>query len=174
MPLSEQLVAKLSAYSLDLIGAVLILVIGRAVASVLYKVVTRGLRAAHADPLIVGFAANLAFWAVLVFAVLSALAKFGLQTTSFVAVLGAAGFAIGLALQGSLSNFAAGIMLIAFRPFRIGDRIEAAGVNGIVTAIEIFSTIIRTDQNVKVIIPNAKLYGDVIKNYSSYSGDGAS
>jgi small conductance mechanosensitive channel len=100
--------------------------------------------------------------------VLAALAKFGIQTASFVAVLGAAGFAIGFALQGSLSNFAAGVLLLVFRPFKVGDYVEAGGVAGSVKEIQIFNSVLATPDNVKITVPNGKIYGDVIRNYAGY------
>jgi small conductance mechanosensitive channel len=103
---------------------------------------------------------------LLVFVVLAALGQLGIQTTSFIAVIGAAGLAIGLALQGSLSNFAAGFLMIIFRPFKVGDFIEGAGVSGTVEKIQIFTTQIITPDNKTIIIPNAKLSGDNIVNYS--------
>ena len=105
--------------------------------------------------------------ALLVFVVLAALGQLGIQTTSFIAVIGAAGLAIGLALQGSLSNFAAGFLMIIFRPFKVGDYIEGAGVAGTVETIHIFTTQLLTPDNKTVIIPNASLTADNITNYSA-------
>lgn len=156
-------------YGLSVLGALLILIVGRIVAGMLRSATQKTLTRVRIDATVAGFAANLVFWAVVTFAIISALSNFGVQTTSFVAALGACGLAIGLAVQGSLSNFAAGVMILIFRPFQVGDRIEAAGVTGTVTAIEMFMTIIRTDDNVKVIVPNAKLNSDVIKNHSAYT-----
>ena len=102
------------------------------------------------------------------FAVLAALAKFGIQTASFVAILGAAGFAVGFALQGSLANFAAGVLILVLRPFRVGDFIDAAGVAGNVKEIQLFTTIIATPDNIKIMVPNGKIFGDVIKNITGY------
>jgi len=99
--------------------------------------------------------------------VIAALGQLGIQTTSFIAILGAAGLAVGLALQGSLANFAAGFLMIIFRPFRVGDFIEGAGVAGVVESIQIFTTTLRTGDNKTIIIPNAKLSGDNIINYSA-------
>jgi small conductance mechanosensitive channel len=96
----------------------------------------------------------------------SALAQLGIQTTSFIAVIGAAGLAVGLALQGSLANFAAGVLMLIFRPFKVGDYIEGAGVEGIVEEIHIFSTLLGTFDNKAIIVPNAKLTGDNITNYT--------
>jgi small conductance mechanosensitive channel len=104
----------------------------------------------------------------MVFTVVAALANFGVQVASFVAVLGAASFAVGFALQGSLANFAAGVMLLVFRPFKIGDYITAAGVSGSVKNIDLFSTTLATPDNVKITVPNGKLFGDTIHNYAGY------
>ena len=106
------------------------------------------------------------YFALLVFVVLAALAQVGIQTTSFIAIIGAAGLAVGLALQGSLANFAAGVLLVIFRPFKVGDYIEGAGVGGIVEEIHIFSTLLCTLDNKAIIVPNAKLTGDNITNYT--------
>jgi small conductance mechanosensitive channel len=164
----DQLIAFATTYGLKIVGAVLILILGRFFAGMLRKGIRRVLGNRQADEAIIGFAANLGYALVIVFTLIAALAKFGVQTASFVAVLGAAGFAVGFALQGSLSNFASGIMLLLFRPFKLGDLIEAAGVRGTVKDIQLFNTVVATLDNVKIIIPNGKLYGDVIKNISGY------
>ena len=98
---------------------------------------------------------------------MSALGNFGVETASLVAVLGAAGFAVGFALQGSLSNFAAGVMLLVFRPFRIGDFVDAAGVSGVVRELRLFTTVLTTPDNIRVIVPNGKIFGDTIKNFTA-------
>jgi small conductance mechanosensitive channel len=98
--------------------------------------------------------------------ILAALAQLGIQTTSFIAVIGAAGLAVGLALQGSLANFAAGVLMVIFRPFQVGDFIEGAGVSGIVEEMQIFTTQLRTPDNKTIIIPNAKITGDNVTNYT--------
>ncbi len=128
----------------------------------------RVLKKTKTDTAIVSFVGSLAYVIILVFAVLAALAKFGIQTTSFVAVLGAAGFAIGFALQGSLANFAAGVLILVLRPYKIGDYVQGAGVAGTVKDIELFTTELATVDNVKIIVPNGKLFGDVIQNVSGY------
>ena len=115
-----------------------------------------------------GFVGQIVFISILIFTVIATLARFGIQTTSLVAVLGAASFAIGFALQGSLSNFAAGVLLVILRPFKIGDVIEAGGVTGLVKDIQLFSTILATPDNVKVYVPNAQVYGGTIRNYAGY------
>lgn len=156
-----------STYGLKIIGAVLIFLVGRMAAGIIKRGVARVLARRSVDPAIVSFTANLTFAVVLVFTVIASLAKFGVQTTSFVAVLGAAGFAVGFALQGSLSSFAAGVLILVLRPFRQGDYIEAAGVAGTVQEIQLFVTVLSTPDNVRILVPNSKIYGDTIKNYSA-------
>ena len=168
MTTDQQLTVYLTTYGIKVIGAVLILILGRIGAGIGRRIVRRVLEKLQADHAIVSFADNLVFFLILVFAVLAALAKFGIQTTSFIAVLGAAGFAIGFALQGSLSNFAAGVLILVLRPFRIGNYIEGAGVSGTVKDIQLFTTVLATPDNVKILVPNGKLFGDVIKNVSGY------
>jgi small conductance mechanosensitive channel len=114
------------------------------------------------DNTLIPFVKNIAYFALLVFVVIIALGKLGIQTTSFVAVIGAAGLAVGLALQGSLANFAAGFMLIIFKPFSVGDMIEAGGAAGTVQEVQIFNTIILSPDNKKIIVPNAKITADKI------------
>lgn len=155
-------------YALKVIGAVIILIIGRIVAGITKKLIVRLLSKTKADAAIISFTGTLSYFLVLTFAILAALAKCGVETTSFIAVLGAAGLAVGLALQGSLSNFASGLLILILRPFKIGDFIEAAGVAGTVKQIELFTTVLATIDNVKIMVPNAKLFGDVIKNFSGY------
>ncbi len=164
----DQLVIFATTYGLKVVGAVLILIFGRALAGFARKGVKRLLKKSKTDEALISFLSGLIFILVMVFTVIAALAKFGVQTTSIVAVLGAAGFAVGFALQGSLANFAAGVMLLIFRPFRLGDLIEVAGVLGVVKEIHIFNTEVATMDNVKIIVPNGKIFGDVIKNISGY------
>lgn len=164
----EQLADLGIRYGIQVIGAIAILIIGRIVAGIARKVVRRVMTSAGADPSLIGFVGRLSFILILVFSVVAALAKFGIETASFVAILGAASFAIGFALQGSLSNFAAGVLILVFRPFRVGDYIDGAGVAGTVKEIMLFSTILATPDNVKILVPNGKMYGDTIKNFSAY------
>ena len=119
------------------------------------------------DALLASFTSNIAYVALIAFVIIAALSKLGIQTTSFVAIIGAAGLAIGLALQGSLANFASGVMIIAFRPFKVGDFIEAGGVAGVVEGIQMFSTQMRTGDNKQIIIPNSNITGSNITNYSA-------
>jgi small conductance mechanosensitive channel len=162
----QQLMTFAVAYGLKVLGALLILIVGRIAAGTVRKLIKRAFKKTNFDPTLAGFVGQFGYILVLVVAVLAALAKFGVETTSFVAVLGAAGFAIGFALQGSLSHFAAGIMIIVFRPFKAGDFIDAAGVMGTVQEIRLFTTVMFTPDNVVLIVPNGKIFGDIIKNYS--------
>lgn len=154
-------------YGPDLLFAILIFVIGKMVAKLIKGMVTRVMSKGNVDPLIIGFTSSIVYMGMLVFVVVAALGQLGIQTTSFIAILGAAGLAIGLALQGSLANFAAGFLLIIFRPFKEGDVIEAAGVVGKVDVIQIFTTTLKTADNKTIIVPNAKLGNDNIVNYST-------
>lgn len=158
---------SLTTYGLNVIGALIILFLGKIAAGFGRKIVERLLQKSKTDATVSSFAGNLVYVAILVFAVIAALAKFGVQTTSFIAVIGAAGLAVGLALQGSLANFAAGVMLLVFRPFKAGDFIDAAGVGGTVKEIQLFTTTLSTPDNVKVIMPNGKVFGDTIRNFSA-------
>ena len=167
----EEVIAKLkefaALYGLQIVGAILILVVGRWVAKLLKNVVRRMMEKSKSDPTLVAFVVNLTYIALLTFVIIAALSQLGVQTASFIAVVGAAGLAIGLALQGSLANFAGGVLLLIFRPFKTDDVIEAAGVLGVVEEIQLFTTTLKTPDNKKDIIPNAKLTGDNITNYSA-------
>jgi len=167
----ENLIAKiwelLTIYGLKVIAAVAVFIVGRWIAKGLTKFAENVMNKRQVDPTIVSFAGNMTYIALLVFVVLAALGQLGIQTTSFIAVIGAAGLAVGLALQGSLANFAAGFLMIIFRPFKVGDYIEGAGVAGTVEAIQIFTTQLRTPDNRTVIIPNGALTAGNITNWSA-------
>jgi small conductance mechanosensitive channel len=165
---TEQMTVFITTYGIKIIGAIIILILGRIAAGVGRKGARRVLEKTKTDPAIVGFVGGLIYVLILTFAVLAALAKFGIQTTSFVAILGAAGFAIGFALQGSLGNFAAGVLILVLRPFKVGDYIEGGGVAGTVKEIDLFTTVLATPDNVKIMVPNSKLFGDTIKNFSAF------
>jgi small conductance mechanosensitive channel len=154
-------------WGLKVIAAVAIFIIGRWIAMLVRRVVRRVMERAKVESIITGFVSSIAYIALLAFVVIAALGQLGIQTTSFIAILGAAGLAIGLALQGSLANFAAGFLMIIFRPFKVGDFIEGAGVAGVVEEIQIFTTTLKTGDNKIIIVPNAKLAGDNITNYST-------
>ena len=155
-------------YVLKIVGAIIILIVGKIASNIGRKIVTKLLRRRSVDETIVGFVATLVKILILVVAVVAALEAFGIKTASFVAILAAAGFAIGFALQGSLSNFAAGVMLLIFRPFKVGDVIEVAGVKGKVDAIHIFTTKLNSADNVQIIVPNGAVFGAVIQNFTAH------
>jgi small conductance mechanosensitive channel len=157
----------ITVYGLKIIAAIVILVIGRWVAKWLKGLVCRLMQGRKLDDTVVSFVAHLVYIGLMAFVVLAALGQLGIQTTSFIAVLGAAGLAIGLALQGSLSNFAAGFLIIIFKPFKAGDYVEIAGTAGVVEEIQIFTTQMRTPDNKGVIVPNSKILGDIIVNYNA-------
>ena len=152
---------------LNIIAAVIILIVGYWVSRIIKKILIKILLKRNIEGVIVSFVSSLAYIALMTFVVIATISKLGYQTTSFVAVLGAAGLAVGLALQGSLSNFASGFLLIIFRPFKEGDYIEGAGTSGTVEEIRIFTTSLVTPDNKKVIIPNSKLTSDNIINYTA-------
>ena len=167
----ETIIPKLQEWvtfcGLKIIAALVIIIVGRWLAKAVKRVVVRLMGRADVNMTVVTFVSNLAYFAVLAFVIVAALSQLGIQTTSFIAVLGAAGLAVGLALQGSLSNFAAGMLMIVFRPFEVGQFIESSGVSGTVEEIHIFTTHLTTPDNKAVIIPNAKLTGNSIVNYSA-------
>jgi small conductance mechanosensitive channel len=162
----DKLLEMLSFYGVKVIAALVVFIVGRWIAKGLRKVVQKMMQRAKVDPILIGFTCNIVYIALLAFVIVAALGQLGIQTTSFIAILGAAGLAIGLALQGSLANFAAGFLMIVFRPFNVGDYIEGAGVAGTVEEIQIFTTTLVTPDNKTVIIPNASITGDNIVNWT--------
>jgi len=154
-------------FGLKIIAAILIFVIGRWVAKLIKKLLQKAMERTKVDAAVVSFTCSLVHAAVMVFVILAALGQVGVETTSFIAVLAAAGFAVGLALQGSLANFAAGVLILLFRPYKVGDFVEAGGATGVVKEIHIFTTTITTVDNKREIVPNAKMMGDKITNYSA-------
>lgn len=154
-------------YGLKIIAAVLIFIIGRWVAKVLRSVLERMMRKGKVEETLISFVAHLVYVLLLLIIIIAALNQLGIQTTSFIAIIGAAGLAIGLALQGSLANFAAGVLMIIFRPFKVGDYIEGGGTAGTVEEIQIFNTILKSPDNKIIIVPNAKITGENITNYSA-------
>ena len=156
----------LAQYGLKIIGAILILLVGRWVATLVSAVISKALTRARVDPTLVPFVENLAYAGMLTFVLIAALAQLGVQTASVIAVLGAAGLAVGLALQGSLANFASGVLLLVFKPFRVGDFVEIAGSKGTVQAIHVFNTVLNSPDNVRIIVPNGSVTGASILNYT--------
>lgn len=154
-------------YGLNIISAILILIAGLWIAKMVKKSLKKILNKKNLDATINSFICNLTYTALIVFVVIATLAQVGIQTTSFIAVIGAAGLAVGLALQGALANFAAGFLLILFRPFKSGDFVQAGGSSGTIEEVQILYTQMKTVENIKVVIPNGKIMGDSIINYSA-------
>jgi small conductance mechanosensitive channel len=155
------------AFGLKILGAVLIFIIGRWVVRWVTRLLDNALQRGHVDATLARFLSRIVYVLLMVVVVLAALDLLGVRTTSLVAIIGAAGLAIGLAMQGSLSNFAAGVMIIIFRPFKVGDFIEAGGTAGIVEEISIFTTNMRTPDNRGVVVPNSAITGGVIVNLAA-------
>ena len=154
-------------YAIKLVVALAIFIFGKMVARLISKGITKLLGHKGVDPTVNSFIGSLIYGLAMTFVIIAAISHLGFNTTSLVAVIGAAGLAIGLALQGSLSNFASGVLLISFRPFKAGDFVEVAGVAGVVEQVLIFSTTLKTGDNKTVIIPNNSITGGTIINYST-------
>ncbi len=153
----------------NLLLAILVLIVGFWFASRISRWVKKALdRMPNFDEAVANFLASIARYLIVIITILAVLDRFGVETTSLIAVLGAAGLAIGLAMQGTLSNVAAGIMLLMFRPFRLGNFIEVAGHSGTVKAISLFTTELATPDNVQIIVPNSAVWGDSVKNYNGH------
>ena len=153
----------------NVLAAILILIVTLIVAGwPKRRVIGVGERHEHLDDTLFSFLGNITYYAILVFGLVFILNRFGVQTASIIAVIGAMGLAVGLALQGTLSNFAAGVMIIAFRPFKLGDFVVIGGEMGTVKDIAIFTTELATTDNVKIVMPNAEIWGAPITNYSVY------
>ncbi|NOQ93490.1 MAG: mechanosensitive ion channel [Methylophaga sp.] len=161
---SSSLVA---AWLINITFAVAIVIVGRIVVKWLVKLVRKLMVRADLDPILINFASSISNAVLLLFVLIAALNQLGVDTTSFIALLGAAGLAVGLALKDSLQNFAAGVMMIIFRPFKLGDFIEAGGVTGVVEQISVFSTLMRTGDNREIIVPNGQIYAGAITNFSA-------
>ena len=158
--------ALLLSYAVNIVAAIAIIVIGMIVARIISNAVNRVMRARHIDATVADFLSALVRYGVIAFTLIAALGRVGVQTASVIAVLGAAGLAIGLALQGSLSNLAAGVLLVTFRPFRSGEYVDLRGVAGTVLQVQIFSTTLRSADGRMVVIPNGKIIANNIINFS--------
>ena len=156
-------------YAANIALALVVFVVGKWLAGTLTKVVISLLKKSRMDDILISFVTSIVKTLLMLFVTIAALNQLGVDTTSLIALLGAAGLAVGLALQNSLQNFAAGVMLIVFRPFKAGDFVELAGVSGVVENIGIFSSVLRTGDNRELIVPNGVIYGGIITNYSKRS-----
>ena len=158
---------NISPFLWQIVTAVLILVLGWIAAKIIHRITKRYLLKANIDQLLVNFAANILYWTLILVVIIAALSSLGIDTTALIALLGAAGIAVGIALQDSMKNFASGVLLIVFRPFSIGDFVEAGGTSGVVEEITLFTTMMRTGDNRSVIVPNGAIYDDTITNNSA-------
>jgi small conductance mechanosensitive channel len=163
----DMVINLVSAWGLKVLGALVLLFVGRIAAGWVRRIVRRGLTAANVDATLVPFISGVTYYIILISVFMAVLGLIGIQTASLLAVMGAAGLAVGLALQGTLSNVASGVMLLVFRPFQVGDYIEAGGTAGSVEAIGLFTTTLNTPDNVRILVPNSSVYGQTIKNYAA-------
>ena len=154
-------------FGIRLLIALVIFYVGRIVARMLQRGLRKVMEAQEMDKILQTFVSNLVYWTLMVFVIIAAINQVGIQTTSLIAVMGAAGLAVGLALQGSLSNFAAGVLIVLFRPYRVGDWVEAAGISGAVEQVQILTTVLKTGDNKQIIVPNSQIMNSIITNYSA-------
>jgi small conductance mechanosensitive channel len=164
---SDRLTALVVPFLVNVLAAVLIYIVGKWISVRVVRLIEKLMVARHADQALRGFVSAVLSTVFTIIVILAAVQQLGLNVTSLLAVLGAAGLAIGLALKDSLSNFAAGVMLIFFRPFHVGDWVEAAGVSGEIEGITIFHTLMNSGDNKQIIVPNSKIYEGTITNYST-------
>ncbi|WP_442799205.1 small-conductance mechanosensitive channel MscS [Pantoea vagans] len=158
--------ALILSYAVNIVAAIAIIIVGMIIARIISNAVNRLLLARHIDATVADFLSALVRYGVIAFTIIAALGRIGVQTASVIAVLGAAGLAVGLALQGSLSNLAAGVLLVTFRPFRTGEFVDLGGVMGTVLHVQIFSTTLRTGDGKIVVVPNGKIISGNIVNFS--------
>ncbi|MCP3669123.1 MAG: mechanosensitive ion channel [Gammaproteobacteria bacterium] len=154
-------------WGVNIVLALAIFIIGRILSKMLVRLLKKILHETGMDNILINFISSIVNSALLLFIIIASLNQLGVDTTSLIAILGAAGLAVGLALQNSLQNFASGVMLIIFRPFKAGDMVEAGGASGVVESIAIFNTVMRTGDNREVIVPNGAIYNGTITNYSA-------
>jgi small conductance mechanosensitive channel len=152
---------------INLVTAIVIFFVGKWIVNLIVKGMLKAMQKGDMDITLRRFVANLARMLLMLFVVIAAIHQLGIQTASLIALLGAAGLAVGLALQGSLSNFAAGVLIVLFRPYKVGDWIEGGGVSGAVEEVQILTTVLKTGDNKRVIIPNSQIMGTTITNYSA-------
>ena len=154
-------------FAKNLVIALVIFYVGKMVIAIVVRGLRKLMQKQGVDKTLETFICNLVRMALLVVVIIAAIGALGIQTTSFIAIFGAAGLAVGLALQGSLSNFAAGVLIVLFRPYRVGDFVEAAGISGVVEQVQILTTILKTGDNKQIIVPNSQIMDSIITNYSA-------
>ncbi len=153
-------------FGINLVLAILIFYVGKLAVGLVVRGTRNLMRAQEVDKTLQTFVCNLERMLLMVIVIIAAIGQLGIQTTSFIAIFGAAGLAVGLALQGSLSNFAAGVLIVLFRPYKVGDFVEAAGISGVVVEVQILTTVLKTGDNKQIIVPNGQIMGSIITNYS--------
>ncbi len=156
------------AFGIDLLLALVIFFVGRFAIHMVVRALAKTMQKNGVERTLETFICNLVSMALLVVVVIAAIGQVGIQTTSFIAIFGAAGLAVGLALQGSLSNFASGVLIVLFRPYKVGDFVEAAGISGSVDQVQILTTVLKTGDNKQVIVPNSQIMNSIITNYSAH------
>jgi small conductance mechanosensitive channel len=161
------LITKGTAFALDLLAAILIFVVGRWLAKWISFLVGNTMTKAKIDQILVSFVQHICYFGLLAFVIIAALDRVGIKLTAAIAVLGAAALAVAFALQGSLSNFAAGILMVIFKPFKVGDFVAVAGTQGTVQEIDILNTVLNSPDNIRIIVPNAQITGGTISNFST-------
>jgi len=154
-------------FGLNLLTAIIIFYVGKMAVGLVVRGMRKVMRRQEVDKTLETFVCNLVRMILLVIVVIAAIGALGIETTSFIAIFGAAGLAVGLALQGSLSNFASGVLIVLFRPYRVGDFIEAAGINGVVEQVQILTTVLKTGDNKQIIVPNGQIMDSIITNFSA-------
>jgi small conductance mechanosensitive channel len=165
--ITDQAIEVITVYGLDVLGAIAILVFGWMIAGWVHKIVDRGLgKVPNMDSTLRPFLSNIVRWVILAFVILAVLSQFGVETTSIIAVMGAAGLAIGLALQGTLSNVASGVMLLLLRPFKVGDFISAGSLSGTVVEIGLFTSELKTGDGIYIMAPNSQIWNTTITNFA--------
>ncbi len=150
-----------------IVGALVIFYGGRWLVGLAVRALRKVMQRQEVDRTLETFVCNLVRMALLVVVIIAAISALGIQTASFIAIFGAAGLAVGLALQGSLSNFAAGVLIVLFRPYKVGDWVEAAGISGAVEQVQILTTVLKTGDNKQIIVPNSQIMDSIITNYSA-------
>ena len=154
-------------FAVDAVLAILIFYFGRMIARIVSRMLRKLMEAQEVDKILQTFVSSLAYWILMAFVIIAAIGQIGVQTTSLVAIVGAAGLAVGLALSGSLANFAAGVLIVIFRPYRVGHFVEAAGISGSVVQVHILTTTLKTGDNKQIVVPNGQIMGSIITNYSA-------
>jgi len=155
-------------FGLKALVAIIIFFVGRMIARLITKGLHNLMQVREIDKILETFVCNLVYWMLMTFIIIAAMSQLGIQTTSLIAVMGAAGLAVGLALQGALGNFAAGVLIVMFRPYRVGDYVEAAGISGTILQVQILTTMLKTADNKLIIVPNGQIMSGIITNYSAH------